>query len=148
MSTRLNSRPATAAALLVLVFGAVAGAQQKPTVKHVPARPINSLEGVDTFKEYCAVCHGADARGGGPAAPALKVAPADLTRIAQRRKGEFPREDVRATIVGERVLPAHGTTEMPMWGNVFRSFGSGLDDTTHKLRIQNLVKYLESIQVK
>ena len=35
----------------------------KPTIKHEPARAINSLEGKDTFAAYCATCHGQDAKG-------------------------------------------------------------------------------------
>src|SRR6516162_4180067 len=63
------------------------------------ARPIASVEGVDTFKAYCAVCHGADAKGNGPAAKALSKAPADLTTIAKRH-GAFSQSDVESTILG------------------------------------------------
>jgi mono/diheme cytochrome c family protein len=107
-----------------------------------------SVEGIDNYREYCAVCHGTDGRGNGPAAPALKMPPTDLTRIAQRRNGKFPTDDVRGTILGERAVTAHGERDMPTWGRVFRSFGTGPDDQTYKLRVQNLVKYLESIQVQ
>jgi hypothetical protein len=151
MATRIDKWwPLAAGALVVigLAPGATTRAQETPTLKRVPARPIVSIEGVDNYKEYCAVCHGVDAKGGGPAAPALKVPPPDLTRIAERRKGKFPTEDVMALISGNRTLPAHGSSDMPVWGSVFRTFGSGPDDQTHKLRILNLAKYLESLQVK
>jgi mono/diheme cytochrome c family protein len=47
-------------------------AAQKPTVKAVHAPPIVSLDGKDNYDAYCAVCHGRDAKGNGPAAPAMK----------------------------------------------------------------------------
>jgi mono/diheme cytochrome c family protein len=117
----------------------------KPTIKHEPARPINSLEGKDTFAAYCATCHGQDAKGHGPAAPALKVPPADLTTIAKRHNGKFSPVDVETKIAGND-LPAHGTSEMPIWGPIFRSISKDRDIDT--IRMKNLVKYLESIQEK
>ena len=112
------------------------------------AQAINSVEGKDNYQEYCAVCHGTDAKGNGPAAPALKIPPADLTTIAKRRKGVFPSVEVRSIIEGSPEMTAHGKREMPMWGSVFRSVGAGTDDRTALLRVQNLVKYLETLQVK
>jgi mono/diheme cytochrome c family protein len=148
MTTRLNRWLAFAAALLIAAcVGSVARAQEKPTLKTVPATPTVSIEGVDSYKAYCAVCHGVDGRGNGPAAPALKVPASDLTTIAQRRKGKFPSEEVRQIVVGDRTVPAHGSTDMPMWGPVFKSFTGG-DEPAYKLRVRNLVTYLESIQVK
>ena len=133
--------------LVLSALGPLA-AQDKPTIKKVPAQAINSVEGKDNYQEYCAVCHGTDAKGNGPAAPALKIPPADLTTIAKRRKGVFPSVEVRSIIEGSPEMTAHGNREMPMWGSVFRSVGAGTDDRTALLRVQNLVKYLETLQVK
>jgi mono/diheme cytochrome c family protein len=119
----------------------------KPTIVHKPAQAINSLEGKDTFAAYCAACHGHDAKGHGPAAPALKVPPADLTTIAKRHNGKFSAVDVEAKINGEEFpVTAHGNSEMPIWGPVFRSISRGRDVDT--MRMKNLVRYLESIQEK
>jgi len=117
----------------------------KPTIKREPAQPINSLEGKDNFLAYCAACHGQDAKGHGPAAPALKVPPADLTTIAKRHNGKFSAVDVENKITGVD-LPAHGSSEMPVWGPVFRSISRDPDVAT--MRVKNLVRYLESIQEK
>jgi mono/diheme cytochrome c family protein len=146
MTTRLGPW-LTGAALLVTALVPLA-AQDKPTIKRVPAQPIASLDGKDNFQEYCAVCHGKDARGNGPAAPALKTPPADLTTIAKRRKGQFPSTEISEIIEGSQGLAAHGNREMPMWGSVFRAIGTGEGDQTHLLRVRNLVKYLQSLQVK
>jgi mono/diheme cytochrome c family protein len=151
MTTRLCNWAARTAAtgLVTLVsFGMAAFAQEKPTIKKVPAQSITSVEGVDSYREYCAVCHGKDAKGNGPAAAALKMPPTDLTTIAKRRGGKYPALEVQATITGDRAITAHGDPDMPMWGPVFKSFGASAEDQSYRLRIQNLVKYLESVQVK
>jgi len=110
-----------------------------------PSYLIESLEGRDLFRAYCAACHGADARGGGPAAASLKTKPPDLTRIAERRGGAFPLAGVERIISGEQTsAETHGQREMPIWGPILsqvqrdRDFG--------KVRIRNLAKYLESLQ--
>jgi len=50
------------------------------------------------FVRYCSACHGIGGRDDGPAAPALRTPPADLTRMAQRRGGRFPRAEIAAVI--------------------------------------------------
>lgn len=42
----------------------------------------DSLLGIETYKRQCVVCHGAKGEGDGPAAPALKPRPSDLTQSA------------------------------------------------------------------
>jgi mono/diheme cytochrome c family protein len=118
---------------------------QKPTIKRAPAERITSLEGKDLFQTYCAVCHGVEGKGNGPAAPALKTPPADLTTIT-KRKGRFSATDVEESITGRNLPPAHGSREMPMWGRVFRETAG--DPDIERLAISNLVKYLQSLQAK
>ena len=118
----------------------VAAAMQQP-----PSILIESLAGRDSFALYCAPCHGAAGRGDGPVAPALRARPTDLTTLAQRNDGSFPRERVRDFVSGAgRQLAAHGTTEMPVWGPLFRAFES---DARVRERIDNLLTYVASIQV-
>ena len=113
----------------------------------VPNHLIESLEGRDLFRAYCAVCHGADARGGGPAAPFLKGKVPDLTRIAERRGGGFPLPQVERIITGEETVPsAHGSREMPIWGPIFGQIQR--DQDLGKIRVRNLANYLESLQAK
>jgi mono/diheme cytochrome c family protein len=58
----------------------------------------------------------------------------------------FPRERVSAALTGAgRTVAAHGTTEMPIWGPLFRAFES---DARVRVRIDNLVNYLETVQVR
>jgi hypothetical protein len=83
-------------------------------------------------------------KGNGPVAPALNVKPADLTSIVQRHGGVFPSKLVRDIIAGDDVILAHGTRAMPIWGPIFHQVE--WDRDLGNVRLQNVVKYLESIQ--
>jgi mono/diheme cytochrome c family protein len=110
-----------------------------------PTYLIESLEGRDLFRAYCAACHGADARGGGPAATSLKTKPPDLTRIAQRRGGVFSLADVERFISGEQsAAETHGQREMPIWGPILSQIQRDRD--LGPVRVRNLARYLESLQ--
>jgi mono/diheme cytochrome c family protein len=105
---------------------------------------IHSVKGPDLFRAYCAPCHGPDAKGHGPAAAALRARVADLTVLSKNNGGQFPSNRVRSTITGEEVLASHGSREMPIWGPIFHQIESDVD--RGNVRLENLVKYLESIQ--
>jgi mono/diheme cytochrome c family protein len=111
----------------------------------MPPLTIESLTGRDSFDRYCTSCHGSDGRGGGPVAAALKTPPADLTTLAQRNGGSFPRARVASFVEGtDRSSPTHGTSDMPVWGSTFRSLESS--DARVRVRLANLVAYVESLQ--
>ena len=134
-------------AVLVLIAPLPAVAQssaQKPTIQQGTAPQTDPNSGAEMFTAYCAACHGRDAKGSGPAAAALKAPPADLTRLSANNKGTFPQATFDAAVL-KGPTPSHGTSEMPVWGPVFRSLG-GAD--TAALRVANLRKYVESLQVK
>lgn len=108
---------------------------------------INSIRGDNLYRAYCAACHGVDAKGNGPMAIWLKVAPSDLTRIAARNGGDFPLERVDRIISGEEALPSgHGTRAMPVWGPVFSEVTR--DQDLGKVRIDNLARYLRDLQTR
>lgn len=75
----------------------------------------------------------------------MKVKVPDLTVIAKNSGGQFPAARVRRIIMGENVITAHGSREMPVWGPIFHQIESDVD--RGYVRLENLVKYLESIQV-
>lgn len=56
--------------------------------------------GAAVFDANCAGCHGAGARGNGPLAARLALAPPDLTGLAAANGGVFPRDRVFETIYG------------------------------------------------
>lgn len=133
-------------ALVVGLSALAFGQDTAKTIKKVNARPTATLNGVDLFKEYCAVCHGNDARGSGPAADALKKRPADLTQLTRKNNGEFPELHVMNFIKGQDVVAAHGSRDMPIWGSIFSSMSSNQDLV--QVRTYALVKYLEELQAK
>lgn len=105
---------------------------------------IRSVEGPNLFRAYCASCHGADAKGNGPAAPALKAKTPDLTLLAKRNGGRFPEARVRKIIMGDEVVTVHGSREMPVWGPIFHQIEWDVD--RGNVRLENLIEYLQSIQ--
>jgi mono/diheme cytochrome c family protein len=100
------------------------------------------------YQRYCASCHGEDARGNGPVASFISAPVPDLTRIAQRRGGHFPSEEIFQIIDGQSALAAHGPRHMPVWGYEF--FGPEGDDRfAHQQgteRVERLVSYLGTLQ--
>ena len=102
--------------------------------------------GEAVFRSYCASCHGVEAKGDGPLAANLRIAPADLTRIAGRNRGKFDAGQVHRSIDGRDPREIHGGSDMPVWGDAFKRAGEGYSDLKVKERIDALVAYLESIQ--
>jgi mono/diheme cytochrome c family protein len=148
------TRAAGLAVLLVAALGVAAArgtsaqAPPGPSVKTVPCEPIASVEGKDSYVAYCAVCHGSDGTGNGPAAVALKAPMPDLTTLAARHDGKYPSAVVHSLLIGRTTIPTHGTATMPIWGPTFRQAeGRAAEhDPRTTLRIKNLVDYLGSLQ--
>jgi mono/diheme cytochrome c family protein len=137
--------------LIVIAAGALfelAVAQPKPDqLNPETVRLIDSVDGPALFKAYCAVCHGTDARGGGPMSASLKVAPADLTRIAGRNGGAYPQPRVERIISGEEVVAGgHGTRAMPVWGPIFSQIA--WDQDLGRMRVHNLAAYIGRLQAR
>ena len=136
---------------LSLFLAASAARTQEPQtkIKTVPARPTSAGSGEEMFNEYCAACHGKDAKGNGPAAPALKGSLPDLTTLAQRNGGKYPAEHVMTVIrFGAGTHAAHGSQDMPVWGPIFGSMHQSSASPEVQLRISNLSRYLGTLQVK
>jgi len=131
-------------ATFILAIAGSLAAQEKPKVVTKPAPDVNVTDPAGMFEAYCAACHGKQAKGDGPAARALKTVPADLTRINARNGGKFPTVKIRRYIEGLDEIPAHGSRDMPVWGQAFRGMTGGPAGV--QLRVEALTKYLESIQ--
>lgn len=134
------------AAVIVLAPLASIGAAQVTGPK-LPALIIPSMYGQDLFNFYCASCHGRDGKGRGPVVPALTVSPPDLTLLTARHGGTFPRAFVESFVTGSRapLVPAHGSKDMPVWGPIFLALDPA-NSTANRVRIENIVSYIESIQ--
>lgn len=103
-----------------------------------------AASGAKTFRVYCGSCHGREARGDGPLAKDLRVKPANLTELSKRNDGEFPFEMVIDTIDHGRSVRAHGTEDMPAWGNAFEM--TEQTEQAAKAKMEELAHYLWSIQ--
>jgi mono/diheme cytochrome c family protein len=130
-----------------------AQAQQAPAPEGV--QPPQSTEGTqsrfvgsDLYRNYCVTCHGKTGRGDGALAEMLKKRPPDLTMFSRNNGGVFPSEMVRKIVDGRQPVPGHGGRDMPVWGDAFKSAHGGGGETAVHERIDALVRYLETLQVK
>jgi len=105
--------------------------------------------GRETFRHYCAGCHGASGDGKGPAAARLPVAPADLTALSLVNGGVFPAEHVMATVHG---YPGkHGFSVMPAFGPLLEGpkqiwISPKGEEIMTPVALLDLVGYLETLQ--
>ncbi|HLJ46668.1 MAG TPA: cytochrome c [Bryobacteraceae bacterium] len=131
---------------ILTCFSLIGAAQEAKTIKPVPPRPSVSIDGKVLFKQYCAVCHGIDGKGSGPAASALKQQPTDLTRISKRNQGKFPEDRILRVLQGQETIASHGTADMPVWGVILYQMNT--NPSTGQIQIHSLLRYLEGLQIK
>jgi mono/diheme cytochrome c family protein len=117
-----------------------------PAIKPVGAKPTSAASGKEMFRAYCASCHGPDGTGNGPAAPALKKQPADLTLLAKLNGGKFPAMEVMSSIK-DGTKTGHGSKDMPVWGPILSTVSNDTPAVVDQ-RVGNLVGYIQSLQVK
>jgi mono/diheme cytochrome c family protein len=132
--------------MLVLLLSVVISVSAQTAPKRQP--PMRPVDGATIFRNNCAACHGLEGRGHGPASKALKRNVPDLTRLSQRNGGTFPAAHVRTAIMfgGDDLLSGHGAKPMPSWGAIFHEIE--FDQDLGNVRLENVTKYLESLQQK
>ncbi len=119
---------------------AVAAADRAPGVDPI-------ARGRENYMTFCASCHGRDGKGDGPVAEVMTTVPADLTRLRAENDGDYPVDSVYAYIDGRADIQAHGTREMPVWGNVWGEVsGARVPEEEVDQRIRELVEYIRTIQ--
>ncbi|MGB8988843.1 MAG: cytochrome c [Candidatus Sulfotelmatobacter sp.] len=128
----------------VIAFATTAAVQDQKAA-HLPGS--NPVSGARLYKQYCAVCHGIDLRGRGPLATEPKTPPPDLTTLAHRHGGKFPDSYVEDVLRSGVRTPAHGDSEMPIWGPLFASI-RGTDPALVDIRIASLTAYIKSMQAE
>jgi len=119
------------------------------------SQPTYMPSGEQTYKQYCAACHGADAKGHGPVASVLTTPPPDLTTLAKSHSGKFPYDYVSSVlefgtassrnIVSDYAYPAHSSSDMPTWGPIFQYYDKQSERVVQQ-RIKNICDYLASLQ--
>jgi len=136
----------------VLLFASISGAQTRLVIDEV-LPPSYIPTGQAMYQQYCASCHGANAKGGGPMAPILKTPPSDLTTLSKRRAAmppydrKFPYDYVKSILEFGPGSTSHGSADMPAWGPIFR-YLDNQNERAVQQRIKNLCDYLASLQEK
>ena len=134
------------ATIATLAVG-ISYADQSNAKVTIPVNKTAVTNGKQMYGNYCAPCHGVDGRGHGSVAPALKVQPTDLTVMTRNNHGRFPDTHIVVVLENGVDAPSHGTAEMPVWGPILGKMSLG-NTQDRLLRMSNLSRYLESIQVK
>jgi mono/diheme cytochrome c family protein len=139
----------------VAIVAIVAGTSfAQVQVKEAPItwKQASLSDGEDLYLSLCAVCHGKSGLGDGHAAPALAKTVPNLTTLAANNNGVFPREQVERSIAGKSRVVAHGTLDMPIWGQVFEDVRPDWKTFRRKAfanqRVYNLTEYLATIQAE
>jgi mono/diheme cytochrome c family protein len=118
--------------------------------EHASAQEMEVILGGELeYQNSCAVCHGVDAKGQGLMSRFLTVRPADLTILSKKNGGTFPFWQTYRTIDGREEIRAHGSREMPVWGDRFRAQAGGNDSGSRAQaagRLLGLVFYLQYVQ--
>ena len=137
-------RQTTILALLVPATLALAGsaAAQEPGTEE------QMVAGSSVYATYCTVCHGPGAKGDGPLANSLRFRPPDLTLLAKKNGGTFPKDRVLRTVDGRNPVKGHGGPDMPVWGDAFSQSREGRDEKAVRQKVEAVVTHLESLQEK
>lgn len=119
-------------------------------VSTLPLNAQDAAEGGELFLDYCATCHGRDATGNGPMAPAMSLQPTNLTLLKAGNDGVFPTLRVVKRIDGREPLVSHGSP-MPVFGDFFEGRDTALKTPSGQpimtsQPIVDLVAWLEGIQ--
>jgi mono/diheme cytochrome c family protein len=122
-------------------------ADQSTSKVVIPVNKTSPTSGKQMYGSYCAPCHGVDGKGSGPAAIALKMQPTDLTVLSRNHHGKFPDTHIVSVLRFGSELPAHGSSDMPVWGPILGNLDHS-NDQARQLRISNLSHYVQSLQAK
>ena len=122
-------------------------ADQSKSKVTIPVTRTAPSNGKLMYSSYCAPCHGVDGRGQGPVATALRTPPMDLTVLSRNIHGKFPDTHIVSVLQSGVEIPSHGSAEMPVWGPILAKMNQA-NPQDRLLRISNLSRYLETMQVK
>ena len=113
----------------------------------IPITKTTPVNGKAMYVNYCAPCHGVDGMGAGPVASARKASPTNLTVLSRNNHGKFPDSHIVTVLNNGADVKSHGSVEMPVWGPILGKMNVS-NSQDRMLRISNLSRYLDSMQVK
>jgi len=130
--------------LLATIYAITSGCSNNEEIETVE----NPYAGYLSYRQYCASCHGLDAKGNGPVASTLKIPPADLTKLGKKYGMPLPRKKLIEFIDGRRMVRSHGTREMPVWGNRLFEVAPSREYRNAAILevVESIVIYLETVQ--
>lgn len=134
-------------AMTATLAAGIGTADQSKAKVTIPVSKVTPTSGKQMYVNYCAPCHGVDGRGHGPTASALKTPPSDLTVLSRNNHGKFPDTHVVSVLQNGIEIPSHGSASMPVWGPILGKMNQSASQD-RMLRISNLSRFLETIQVK
>ena len=134
------------------LFGALLFAACAMSVAdHAAAR--DAKIGQEEYRLHCAACHGLEGLGDGPIGQILKTPAPNLALITERNGGKFPVQKIYDIIEGSSVVAAHGTRDLPLWGDRYRAATSpqtpdqvSLANDQAQQRVLSLVYFLGTLQ--
>ena len=136
-------------AILAVSIGLGISAAGQTATKTAP-KP-NLTAGKELYHRHCSMCHGVAGKGDGTwydpnsiIDEQRRVKPADLTVLSEQNGGKFPEDRLRNAIYSKDAVRAHGTPEMPAWGDVFYNLKS--DPKLLEQRVRDLTGYIASLQ--
>jgi mono/diheme cytochrome c family protein len=105
------------------------------------------VDGHRYFVRYCASCHGTDGLGDGPVAKSLATPPANLRKLGDKYGMPLPAHRIAELIDGRDTVRAHGSHEMPVWGEKLYEAGQG-ERGEYGIGevIGKIIAYLDTIQ--
>lgn len=107
-------------------------------IRYAPITRTSPGDGQKMYEQYCAVCHGLNGRGNGPAAPGVAAPPMDLVDV--------PRSRIRNVLDDNIAWRVHEKAGMPYWYDSFRWLDKGDSAGLSDMRVTALVSYVKRLQ--
>ena len=135
-------------ATVFLSVCSLAGAEA--VIKQVPLKvnDIAGKNGQEMYDQLCAVCHGADGKGHGPAAQALANPVPDLTQLETGVKGKYSSAQLKHVIAGRSRTVHKDIVGMPLWEVEFQYVRTrnGQPGTSYaRAKVHSLAEYVEGL---
>ena len=133
---------------LLLALAALAACTRDAAIEPIWKAGPTPEDARESYVRACASCHGADGRGARPEDPKLEGHVPDLTLLAERHGGVFPRQYVIDVMTGEVPIPAHGDHGMPVWRQRFGpdSGATAAAAFYARRRLELLADHMQSLQ--